>query len=100
MAWIWIDTGATLVEGPDQPQPLTPIGAMIPVAAPILLVGRAHSLFFAVGGLIGTWARSGTDPVSRWSRFHRCTAASRWSIDPTGSRQESSFQDHGTRGAP
>jgi len=91
------------VEGPNQPQPLTLIGAIIPVAALILLIGlsyflfgRGHSLpalgkasaysvftgisaiflLFAVGGLIGTWALSGTDPVSRWSRFHRCTVAS------------------------
>jgi len=113
MAWIWIGTGATLVEGPDQPQPLTLIGAIIPVAALILLVGlsgflfgRGHSLpalgkasadsvstgisaifvLFAVGGLIGTWALSGTDPVSRWSRFHRRTvASSTWNNSATSS---------------
>ena len=129
---------ANLVEWPDQPQPLTLIGAIIPVAALILLVGlsgflfgdggavepnqvalgvatmvavfagwrRGHSLpalgkasadsvskgisaifvLFAVGGLIGTRAPSGTDPVSRWSRFHRCTVASpTWNNSATSS---------------
>jgi hypothetical protein len=32
-------------------------------------------ILFAIGGLIGTWAPSGTDPVSRLSRFHRRTVA-------------------------
>jgi hypothetical protein len=133
-----IDTGATLAEALVQPQPLTLMGAMIPVAALILLVGlsyflfgdggavepnqvalgiatmvavsvgwrRGHSLpalckasvesvstgisaifiLFAVGVLIGTWTPDGTDPVSRWSRFHRCTVASpTWNNSATSS---------------
>jgi hypothetical protein len=90
MAWTWIDTGANLVEWPDQPQPLTLIGAIIPVAALILPAGLSYFL-------LGDGGAVGPNPVSGRSRFHRCTVASRWFID---GRSRSSFQEHGKRGAP